>query len=29
MLPGLLHLDTIGYQRWAAAIEPAVRATVG
>ena len=29
MLPGLIHLDTIGYQKWAAAIEPLVRATVG
>jgi beta-glucosidase len=29
MLPGLIHLDTIGYQKWAAAIEPLVRATIG
>jgi beta-glucosidase len=29
MLPGLIHLDTTGYQKWAAAIEPLVRATIG
>jgi beta-glucosidase len=28
MLPGLIHIDTIGYQYWAAAIEPSIRAAL-